>query len=306
MRPLREPVATFRGVTRRFGNTVALDKVDLNVERGELLAVLGPNGAGKTTAIRLLLGLGKADAGEVRIFGRDPRAASARQRIGAMLQVGKVPETLRVREHIELFRSYYPHPMPVAEAVEAAGLNGLEHRLFGALSGGQRQRLLFALAVCGNPDLIFLDEPTVGLDVAARRLVWEQIRRLMQQGRTVVLTTHHLEEADALADRVAVLRQGAVVALGTAGEIKSRVSRCTIRCTTQLRLREIQALPHVDRAAQAEGRTEIHTAAPESVLRTLLARDDGLSGLQVAPGSLEDAFLSIVEPEPARNQEAVA
>lgn len=301
-----QPAATLRGVTRRYGKTTALRDVDLDVQRGELLAVLGPNGAGKTTAIRLLLGLAKPDGGEVRVLGHDPRHAPARRRIGAMLQVGKVPETLRVREHLDLFRSYYPNPMPVAEAVEAAGLQGLEGRLFGALSGGQRQRVLFALAICGNPELVFLDEPTVGLDVAARRLVWEQIRRLVQQGRTVVLTTHHLEEADALADRVAVLQRGSVVALGTASEIKSRVSRRTIRCSTQLPLGEIQAIPQVERVVLADGRTEIHTVAPESVLRALLARDAGLSDLEVAQGSLEDAFLSIVESESARNEEAVA
>ncbi len=214
-------VASLAGVTKKYDAITALNDVSLNVRAGELLALLGPNGAGKTTSVRLLLGLSKPGTGSVKVFGRDPRDASARGRVGAMLQVAKVPETLKVREHINLFRSYYSTPLSLESTLEAAGLEGMENRMFGALSGGQKQRVLFALAICGNPDLLFLDEPTVGLDIGTRHLIWQQIRRLIQRGRTVVLTTHYLEEVDALADRVVVLNHGVIVAEGTSTEIKA-------------------------------------------------------------------------------------
>jgi len=166
-------VARLRGATKTYGATTALSNVTLDIARGGVLALLGPNGAGKTTAVKLLLGLATPTSGQAELFGADPRNSSARQRIGAMLQVGKVPETLNVREHIDLFRAYYPTPAPAADVIAAAGLTGLENRRFGELSGGQKQRVLFALALCGNPELLFLDEPTLGFDVEVRRAFWE-------------------------------------------------------------------------------------------------------------------------------------
>src|ERR1700743_2929164 len=231
----KQIVASLSGVTKKFGEIMALNNVNLNVRAGELLAVLGPNGAGKTTAVRLMLGLSTPPSGKVAVFGRDPRTASARGRIGAMLQVAKVPETLKVKEHINLFRSYYANPLSLQTTLEAAGLEDTQNRLFGALSGGQKQRVLFGLAICGNPDLLFLDEPTVGLDITTRHLIWQQIRKLVQQGRTVVLTTHYLEEVDALADSVIVLNHGSIAAEGTSAEIKSRTAQRKIRCSTKLR-----------------------------------------------------------------------
>lgn len=216
--------AALSGVTKNYGAQRALDSVNLNVRTGELLALLGPNGAGKTTAVKLMLGLLKPDAGTVRVFGQDPRTAEHRQRTGVMMQVAQVPETLRVREHIDLFSSYYPHPLPMAEIMGAAGLRGIENRFFGELSGGQKQRVLFALAICGDPDLLILDEPTVGLDVQARRALWEQIRALLARGKSILLTTHYLEEADALANRVVVINNGRVIANGTPAEVKREAS----------------------------------------------------------------------------------
>lgn len=218
-------VAELRAVTKRFGPIDALRGVNLTIEPGELVALLGPNGAGKTTAVRILLGLTPADAGRATIFGHAPASQAAKLRRGALLQVAKVPETLKVREHIELFSSYYPNPLPFAETIEAAGLAGIEERLFGDLSGGQKQRVLFALALCGNPDLLFLDEPTVGLDVATRRALWGRIRAFLSRGGSVLLTTHYLEEAEALANRIAVINQGRIVAEGTPGEIKAGAAR---------------------------------------------------------------------------------
>lgn len=288
-------VASLAGVSKKYAAITALNDVSLNVRSGELLAVLGPNGAGKTTSIRLMLGLSKPSSGRVTVFGHDPRDASSRGRVGAMLQVAKVPETLKVKEHINLFRSYYPNPLSLLSAVEAAGLEGMENRMFGALSGGQKQRVLFALAICGNPDLLFLDEPTVGLDIGTRHLIWQQIRRLIQQGRSVVLTTHYLEEVDALADRVLVLNHGVIVAEGTSTEIKARTAQRKIRCATRLRPSEIELIPEVSRVFEQESRMEIRTSQVEPVLRELFIRDPQLSGLEVSNSTLEEAFLKIVE-----------
>jgi ABC-2 type transport system ATP-binding protein len=212
--------AQFTSVRKNYGMVEALRGLDLTIGPGELVALLGANGAGKTTAVRTLLGLAKPTSGEVRVFGGDPREARSRTRIGALLQVARVPETLRVREHIHLFSSYYPNPRPIDEVIEAAGLQGLEKRKFGELSGGQQKRVLFALALCGNPDLLVLDEPTSGLDVEARRSLWKQIRAFISGGRSVLLTTHYLAEAEALAKRVVVIHKGVVMAEGTPQEIK--------------------------------------------------------------------------------------
>jgi ABC-2 type transport system ATP-binding protein len=298
----KQIVASLTGVTKKFGEITALDNVNLSVRAGELLAVLGPNGAGKTTAVRLMLGLSTPLSGKVSVFGRDPRTASARGRIGAMLQVGRVPETLKVKEHINLFRSYYGNPLPLQSVLEAAGLEGIEDRLFGGLSGGQKQRVLFALAICGNPDILFLDEPTVGLDITTRHLIWQQIRRLVQQGKTVVLTTHYLEEVDALADRVIVLNHGVIVAEGTSVEIKSRTAQRKIRCATRLRRNEIENIPEVAAVSEQESRMEILTAQVEPVLRELFILDPNLTGLEVTNSTLEDAFLKIVETKPAAQE----
>src|ERR1700722_17525694 len=216
------PIAELCGVTKRYGEVLALRAIDLAIEPGELFALLGPHGAGKTTAVRILLGLSEPTSGAAAVFGHHPASHDAKIRRGALLQVAKVPETLKVREHIELFSSYYPKPLPVAETIAAAGLMGIDNRLFGDLSGGQKQRVLFALAICGNPELLFLDEPTVGLDVESRRTLWAHIRGFVKRGGSVLLTTHYLEEADALAHRVAVIDRGRIAAEGTPAEIKAQ------------------------------------------------------------------------------------
>ena len=213
--------AELHGVTKRYGAITALDSVSLAIEPGKVTAVLGPNGAGKTTAVRLMLGLTRPTRGSVRLFGVDPTDIQARRRTGVMLQTAKVPETLRVREHIELFCSYYRDPMSLDAVLTAAGLTALADRKYGELSGGQQQRVQFALAICGNPELLFLDEPTVGLDVITRRQFWQEVRRLSHSGRGILLTTHYLEEADALADRVVVLHEGTILADGTPSTLKA-------------------------------------------------------------------------------------
>ncbi len=292
-------VARFHDVTKRFGEVMALRDFDLDLAPGRVTALLGPNGAGKTTAVRMLLGLTAPSAGSVTVFGGDPRNAGTRTRIGAMLQVAKVPETLRVGEHIRLFQSYYPSPMPYVEVIEAAGLQGLDRSQFGKLSGGQKQRLLFALALCGNASLIVLDEPTVGLDVEARRVLWDRIRRLSDSGRAVLLTTHYLDEADALAHRIVVIARGEIVADGSPAEVKARVSGRRIRCITTLALAMVQGIPGVSSARQSGDATEILAAVAEPVVRELLLRDPTLSGLEVGGAGLEEAFLSLTREKVA-------
>jgi ABC-2 type transport system ATP-binding protein len=288
-------VASLEGVNKNYGEVQALKGVNFRVRAGEVVALLGPNGAGKTTAVKLLLGLLQPNTGKVRVLGGDPTNPENRMRTGAMLQVGRVPETLRVREHIDLFSSYYQNPMPAAAVLAAAGLENLSERKFGDLSGGQRQRVLFALAICGNPDLLFLDEPTVGLDVEARRMLWEQIRQLVGRGKTVLLTTHYLQEADALADRVAVINQGEIIAEGSPAEIKAQTAGKRIRCITSLTIDTLRQILGVTEVKKDREAFEIHTPDAEPVVRELLARDANLSGLEVSAAGLEEAFLALTQ-----------
>jgi ABC-2 type transport system ATP-binding protein len=288
-------VASLEGVNKNYGEVRALRGVNFRVRAGEVVALLGPNGAGKTTAVKLLLGLLQPNTGKVRVLGGDPTNPENRMRTGAMLQVGRVPETLRVREHIDLFSSYYQNPMPAAAVLAAAGLENLSERKFGDLSGGQRQRVLFALAICGNPDLLFLDEPTVGLDVEARRMLWEQIRQLVGHGKTVLLTTHYLQEADALADRVAVINKGEIIAEGSPSGIKAQTAGKRIRCITSLTIDTLRQIPGVTEVKEDREAFELHAPEAEPVVRELLARDANLSGLEVTAAGLEEAFLALTQ-----------
>jgi len=302
-----ETVASLTAVTKRYNNGVlALDNLSLELHRGQIVALLGPNGAGKSTAVRLLMGLSSPTSGDARIFGADPRNTAARLRTGVMLQVGRAPEMLRVREHIAIFRGYYPHPTPYADLIKAAGLEGLENRMFGELSGGQKQRVFFALALAGDPDLIFLDEPTVGLDIEARRLMWAQIRSLTARGKTVLLTTHYLEEADALAHRIIVINQGRVVCEGTPAEVKSFGAAVSggvgagstikiIRCVTTLTAEHLLKMPSVSSVETVDALTVITSSQPEATLREMLALDQNLHSLEVQSPALEDAFLALTK-----------
>ena len=292
-----QSVAQLECVSKSFGDVRALVDFTFDVRAGELTALLGPNGAGKTTAIKLLLGLAHPTSGRALVFGADPSKPATRTRVGAMLQVGRVPETLRVAEHLDLFSSYYPNPLAISEALAIAGIEDLRNRRFGELSGGQKQRVLFALAICGNPDLLFLDEPTVGLDVEARRLMWNEIRQLLDRGKTVVLTTHYLEEADALADRVVVINKGSIIAEGTPTEIKSRSAGKKIRCITQLSNAVIRQITGVIDVREDREAKVIQANNAESVLRGLLTLDLEISGIEVASAGLEDAFLALTRED---------
>jgi ABC-2 type transport system ATP-binding protein len=289
----QQPIATLANVTKRYGPTTALDGLSLALRPGEIVALLGPNGAGKSTAVRLLLGLISATSGVAQVFGSDPRNPETRSRIGAMLQVARLPETLRVREHLDLFRSYYARPLPVPEIIRIAQLDGIENRFFGQLSGGQKQRVLFGLALCGDPDLIMLDEPTVGMDIEARRGLWQQIRSLADRGKTVLLTTHYLEEADALAHRIIVINKGKIVSEGTPSEIKSRSAGRKISCRTDLDVEYLRTLPSVTSVERNRDAVVVTAGEAESVVRAMLLHDTALSNLEIASPALEDAFLAL-------------
>ncbi|REJ74756.1 MAG: ABC transporter ATP-binding protein [Acidobacteria bacterium] len=285
--------AELESASKRYGDVVALDAVDLQLRHGQTTAILGANGAGKTTTVKLLLGLIRPSSGTVRLYGDDPTRPRVRTRTGSMMQISSLPATLRVVELIDLWRSYYPAPLDRGEVVELAGLSGLERRLYGKLSGGQQQRVCFALALSGDPDLLFLDEPTVGLDVETRRNFWAQIRRLVEQGKTIVLTTHYLEEADALSDRIVVLHEGSICADGTPHQIKSAAASRRIRCVTRVRVDEALAIAGVRQAYHDKAVLEILAAEAEPVVRELLARDPGLSQLEITGAGIEDAFLDL-------------
>lgn len=288
-----DKIALLEDVSFRYGGVTAVDRLDLVVPRGGVFALLGANGAGKTTTMSLMLGLLQPDSGSVLVIDRRPGSMDARRAIGAMLQVSGVPAMLTVAELVELFSGYYPAPMGFARVVELAGLEGLEQRRFGKLSGGQKQRVLFALALCGDPQLLFLDEPTVGLDVGMRRRMWETIRALAAEGRTVVLTTHYLEEADALADRIAVIHKGRLVADGTPAEVKALVGGAHIAVTTALDDAEITALVAPRTLDREGGVTHLDVAAATPALRALLAADATLDVVSVSGVGLDDAFLSL-------------
>ena len=299
------PIARLDGVVKRYGQLTALDRVDLHLQPGELLALLGPNGAGKTTVIGLLLGLIRADAGTAELFGMDPQRIEARRHIGVMLQSAALPPTLRVGELLRLTSSYYPAPHALAKSAALAGVTDLLQRPYAKLSGGQQRRVQFALAICGRPQLLFLDEPTVGMDIDARQKLWASIRTLVAAGCSVVLTTHYLEEAEALAQRVVVLGRGRVLSEGSVDALRARVAMTRIRCLSDLDPATVAGWPDVAAAVSEGGRLCITTPAPEHVLRRLLDADSALGELEVRRAGLAEAFSELTrEDTPEALEEA--
>lgn len=286
-------LAGLHAVVRDYGKVRALDRVDLSLRAGQLLALLGPNGAGKTTAIALLLGLQRPDAGRARLFGGDPQDIRTRRGIGVMLQSAQLPATLRVGELIGLVSRAYPAPRSVGESADLAGVGDLLARPYGKLSGGQQRRVQFALALCGRPRLLFLDEPTVGMDIEARRALWSAIRHLVAEGDSVALTTHYLEEAEALADRVCVLARGRVVSEGSVDDLRARVARKQVRCATRLRPADVDGWAEVAEARMDGDRLLLATERAEALVRRLLDADAALSSLEVRAAGLAEAFTEL-------------
>jgi len=288
-------IAELSGVAKRFGSIVALDRLDLKVHPGELLAVLGPNGAGKTTAISLLLGLEKPDAGSALLFGQSPLLVETRRQVGVMMQEVTLAPELRVREHIDLVAGYYPAPLTPEEAMDITHTDSLRERPYGKLSGGQKRQVQFAMAICGRPQLLFLDEPTVGLDIQAREIMWTTLRHLVREGCSIVLTTHYLEEAEALADRVVVLAQGRMIASGTVGEMRALVVRTRISCFTTLAVEQVRAWPGVGSVSRERQRLQITATNAEAVVRRLLVADEDLQELEVRRAGLADVFTELTQ-----------
>ncbi|RIH83148.1 Daunorubicin/doxorubicin resistance ATP-binding protein DrrA [Calidithermus terrae] len=286
-------VIEMQGVSKRYGKLEALRGVSLEVGAGEVVAFLGPNGAGKTTAISIMLGQKLPDSGTVRLFGHRPDLPEARGRVGVMLQESGLPQSLTVEEIVELFARYYPYRLPTQEVLERADLLEKRRAQVSQLSGGQKQRLYFALAVVGDPDLIFLDEPTVAMDVEARRAFWEQVRGFAALGKTILFSTHYLEEADANADRVVVLHQGRVLHSGTPAQVKRRVAAKTVRLRTDAPLERLQALPGAQRLEQENGHVLVYSNEPEAFLGELVRRGYSMSDLTVKDTDLEAAFVSL-------------
>ncbi|HEX2164266.1 MAG TPA: ATP-binding cassette domain-containing protein, partial [Thermoanaerobaculia bacterium] len=287
------PIAELVRVTKRYGATLALDRVSLAVRPGELLAVLGPNGAGKSTAIGLWLGTLQPDEGEVTVLGGPPLDVHSRLGVGVMMQDVALAPTLTGREHVALAASYYRDPLTVGETLALTATGPLADRRYAKLSAGQKRQVQFATAVCGRPRLLFLDEPTVGLDVEARHAMWASIRRLRAEGCAVVLTTHYLEEAEALADRVAVLARATLVAEGSVEEMRALVSRRRIRCSSTVAVEEIARWPGVVEAVRERQLVHVTAVDAEAVVRRLLAVDPALSHLEVKQASLAEAFTEL-------------
>jgi ABC-type multidrug transport system ATPase subunit len=289
------PVALLANVTKRYGKTIALDDVSLALRPGELLALLGPNGAGKTTAIGLWLGLLEPDSGIVTVMGGSPLDVQSRLGVGLMLQEVNLAPELRAREHVALAASYYRDPLSVDETIALAGIEALANKRYGKLSAGQKRQVQFATAIAGRPQLLFLDEPTVGLDVEARAAMWRNIRRLLADGCSIVLTTHYLEEAEALADRVAVIAKGKLVAEGTVDEMRSLVSRKRISCASAIQVDDIKRWPGVVEAVRDDGTVHVTASDAESVVRKLLAADSALKNLEVKQATLAEAFTELTK-----------
>lgn len=288
-----------KGLSKSFAGKSVLDGVDLKVKAGEVLCILGPNGAGKTTLISAILGLIAADSGEIHLLGQVQqganRSVALRQQLGVMLQIGSLPATLTVAEHCDLFASYYPAGYSATELVTLAGLEAHASQRFGRLSGGQKQRLLFALALAGKPRLLFLDEPTLGMDVEARRNLWQQISQLQQQGVSIVLTTHYLEEAEQLADRIMVLHQGKFIASGSPGELKALTRYKVIKCCSTLTDAALLALPGVLQLSRQQDGITLHSSQAEQTVLALLTEDNTVSQLEVSQVALEQAFLQLTQ-----------
>ncbi|WOX24667.1 ABC transporter ATP-binding protein [Streptomyces solicathayae] len=288
-----EPAVAFETVTKSFGTVRAVDAVDLTIRRGETVALLGRNGAGKSTSIGLLLGLDEPDSGRVLLYGDAPAKAVRAGRVGAMLQEGRAVPRVTVGELLAFVSRAYPSPMPVAEALELAGLTEFAGRRVDRLSGGQTQRVRFAVALSGNPELIVLDEPTAALDVEARQVFWDAMRGYARRGNTVLFSTHYLEEADAYADRIVVVDHGRVLADGTAAELKRNAGGSTVAFDLAGGPSDgLELLPGVTSVEVRGDRARLRTDDSDATVRALAAAD-AVRGLEVAPLSLNDAFLSL-------------
>ena len=292
-------VVELDSVRKDYGSVAALRGVDLTIHRGEVVAILGPNGAGKTTAISLMLGLRRPTAGEVRLLDLAPTDLRARSRCGVMLQESGVPDLLTVRELVRLFGAYYPRKLPADQVIRQAGLDEKADSRAGELSGGQHQRLYFALAICGDPEVLFLDEPTVGMDVEGRRAFLASLGEWASAGRTIVLTTHYLEEADQLAERIVVIDRGRIIADAPPAEIKSRVAgkKITVLFRGEVPRGLLETLSVSGLSVNGDSASMLSAEPVAAVRRIFAERGDEVVDLEVAGADLEEAFVHLTAAE---------
>ncbi len=291
------PLVTVSGLNCFYADYQALSDVSLTLNAGEIVSILGPNGAGKTTLINTLLGKKKIYQGEINVFGNQPGTLTSKMKTGAMLQVASIPDSIKVREYIELFQSYYPNPRPIEELITLAGLEEIIDSYSTDLSGGQSQRVLLALALCGNPKLLFLDEPSVGMDIKSRHRLWDAIRSLKAEGACIVLTTHYLEEADQLSDRIIFLNKGRIRQEGTPASIKQSFTNQFITFTTTLSPESFKSFPAVISVTTEQGKTRLLSSDAIATLEAIFNQGLSISELTVSGTSLEDAFLAMDESE---------
>ncbi|MCU5180663.1 ABC transporter ATP-binding protein [Bacillus toyonensis] len=291
-----EKVIEINGVFKTFKHKNAVSNVSFHVDKGEIVALLGPNGAGKTTMISMMLGLKDPTEGTVSIFGKSPKHRGVRNSLGAMLQEVSVIDSITVEEAIELFRSYYTNPVAKETLLQLSNLESERKQRCEKLSGGQKRRLNFALALAGNPDLLFLDEPTVGMDITSRRTFWETIKKLASEGKTIILTTHYLEEADALANRILLFANGKIIADGTPDEMKATISRKTISFYSKEKIPKslLKELPYVTEVQSNEGRFTLTTEDTDATLQAIYQKNLPVTNVSVERGSLDEAFEQFV------------
>lgn len=282
-----------QNVTKRFGKTVAVNNVSFSIEKGSTVAILGPNGAGKTTAILMMLGLIEPTEGKVQLFNKSPQEKVVRDKIGAMLQEVSVIDKLKVHEIIALFRSYYSAPLSMEELVTLTGLKIEDlNKWADKLSGGQKRRVGFALALAGNPDLIFFDEPTVGLDITARQTFWKKIDTLKANGKTVIFTTHYLQEADDVSERVILFNHGEIIADGKPEDIKRKMARRSVsfRTNDKEAMDKLRSLPAVTEVYEKENRLHLLTDDTDAVLASIFNQNIDVKDIWMEQGSLDEAF----------------
>lgn len=287
-------VARLQGVTKSYGGRPVLTDFDLALESGSVVALLGPNGAGKSTVAGLVTGRLTADRGTVSLFGRDPRDPAARERLGVMLQAAGLPEALSVVEAVALHAGYFGRRLSATDILAQVGLTDLARRRCDKLSGGEQRRVHLALALAGGPDLLVLDEPTTGFDPEARRGMWRLVRRRAEAGTAVLLATHHMDEAEALADRIVVVVGGRIVADGTPAAIKASVAGTMIRCRTRLTEGALRALPAVAKVGTQGADTILLTTEARTTLEALFGADAALKDLEVTHASLEHALADLI------------
>ncbi|WP_282937788.1 ABC transporter ATP-binding protein [Paenibacillus sp. RC67] len=292
-----KPVIQLDHVTKQYKDKVAVNDLSLSIEEGSVVALLGPNGAGKTTTVSMTLGLQQATSGTIRLLGGSPQDRRVKDRLGAMLQDVHAIDGLKVGETIELFRHYYSKPLPLNHLLKVSGLEEEKDKMATALSGGQKRRLNFALALAGDPSILFLDEPTVGMDVTSRQLFWETVRAMAAQGRTVILTTHYLEEADAIADRVVVIDKGKLRADGTPAEIKASTNGRTLSFTAGPRVTQemIWSLPGVTDAVWNGRRVKLWSGDTDRLIYAIIQNGLDVKDIEIQSGGLEEAFQTLVQ-----------